>query len=1749
MQGIGSEKPTSPPPPGISADFLTGSTDVGLDRIRTRLLDLTNRNKLLNFRHSKTSSLRFVDVPLNAVFRRLRDNDKFAFRPVPPPFHRAADAPNAKDHAELLGWDTSFDLEEGNEGRDEEIEALPVLHFAESLDAVSRKIASAAKTAIEESGANMLHMVFGFLEWYESEDSEQPRSAPLVILPVSIERTGEKGKAIQAVIEYSGEDLETNLSLAEKMRRDFGLEVPTMEDDDTPEDYFERFAEILELKKRWSIRRQITLALLSFGKLLMYRDLDPKTWPADASIAKHPLVREFFEGSKNEHIEHAEEYPIDEPELKKDVPHLIRDADSSQHSALVHALRGQNLVLEGPPGTGKSQTITNLIAAALARGKTVLFVSEKLAALEVVRRRLDDAGLGVFCLEVHSHKTKKGALLNDLARRYQMRGTFKDPRELDRHLAIVDEKKTLLTRYAALVNKMITPFNATVFEILWGRDRCGQDVAVHQDRLVSVILPVVVQYSRADFAQAEQSLSVYGKHLAAALAACGSLDQHPWAWIGKPLGFRDEELVLGLLDEFLATVHEAEHCSELLENNAGIDVAQNAEGLTQAASALDGLPEPGGPLLRDLLASCQDLNARQLVQEFTMHVDSFRLCLQSLSGVATDASRLLDDGTVKTLVDASGLLNRLGLESHSAADLKVILRKTLDASQLLEDAQSSFRVLMDVMGCDVPSKFSSAKFLLETARIIDSTPVDLLHLRQPQFESEHARPALYAAAQQAAALRAAERVLKEEFGLSLIGGSISLTQLVDYAGILSDASLWSRIFGREYRAATKAYQSLSLVGRRAGRIEKSRALRSAAGYLQQCDQFDNHADYRAMFGSCFHGVGSPWDELTIVLNWYQEVLVGLPQHQSDAEPFRRMLTTARVESLKAIKGQLGLVAADRARLEEAVGRIAEIVQMVPSERSKANSVTFEQLMASLSRLADDLTQVIRTVEEATISDDVPLRALAGVFKDSACCRNAIVSVQGVSELAELIGPSFRGINTNVEPIKNTLRVAESIVLGPLPRKAVEWLLSADHEARIGRLRTWLAAGKELGLTLLRLAHDLASVSGSTVWDGIINSSWGSARAAAQHAMSNRDELARWNHFLRVKIRSKDDGLDRLTTLAESRTIKPDELGSAFHFVFYNTVARSIFATYGELSHATGITQEQVGDQFRAADKAAIRLYSDRVAALVDRQEIPSGNHSGPVSTWTEMALITKEINKQKRHIPIRQLIQRSAKAMVALKPCFMMSPLSVAQYLAPGQLKFDLVVMDEASQLKPEDAIGAIARAGQIVIVGDPKQLPPTNFFQRVASDDEEEASEELRTAVEEGESILDVASTLFQPVRRLRWHYRSRHHSLIAFSNNEFYQGDLIIFPSAFHDDPTLGVKHNFVAEGVFDNGRNAPEAAAVVEAVLEHMRRCPNESLGVVTLNFEQRELVEELLDQRLRDDPAAISFQDRMKGGQEQFFVKNLENVQGDERDVIFISTTYGPDTRGNQFQRFGPINSGSGHRRLNVLFTRAKKRTVVFSSLDPDRIQTTASSAWGLRALKQYLIFARSGVLHRPEESADQATNDFERSVGGVLKEHGFEVVPQVGVAGFFIDLAVRHPVKEGTFLLGIECDGASYHSSRSARDRDRLRQEILENLGWKIHRVWSTDWFKSRDTEVRRLVGKIKRLLAEETRDLTEVVEPTVRLGSDMPSQFVSNLSEPATNVATRLACPKCGSSMMPRQGRFGEILACGKCGHFGRGPQ
>jgi very-short-patch-repair endonuclease len=455
----------------------------------------------------------------------------------------------------------------------------------------------------------------------------------------------------------------------------------------------------------------------------------------------------------------------------------------------------------------------------------------------------------------------------------------------------------------------------------------------------------------------------------------------------------------------------------------------------------------------------------------------------------------------------------------------------------------------------------------------------------------------------------------------------------------------------------------------------------------------------------------------------------------------------------------------------------------------------------------------------------------------------------------------------------------------------------------------------------------------------------------------------------------------------------------------------------------------------------------------------------------EIGVLRHEAHKKTRHLPIRVLLAKMPTLLRNLKPCLLMSPLSVSQFLAPDKISFDLVIFDEASQILTEDAIGAIYRGRQFVPCGDSRQLPPTTFFEQGVSDEYD--SETLDESFDVFESILDECAANAQfPTLSLRWHYRSRDESLIAFSNHRFYKNELVTFPGAHLTDPRLGIQFTHVPDGVYDRGGkrdNPREAQVVVDEIIQHCLERPRRSLGVVAFSVAQMNAIEDQVELLLRRKP---EFEEYLAPGRlEGFFVKNLENVQGDERDVMIFSIGYAKDRHGNLEMRFGPLNISGGERRLNVAVTRAREKVILVSSLRAADFDLSRVHAPGVLALHQYLDYAERG---RDALNLDLSPGSggfespLERDVAGAIRELGYTVVSQVGCSGYRIDLGVLDPANPGRFVLGVECDGATYHSAYTARDRDRLRQKALEDLGWRIHRVWSPDWVSRRSTEIRRL---------------------------------------------------------------------------------
>ena len=384
-------------------------------------------------------------------------------------------------------------------------------------------------------------------------------------------------------------------------------------------------------------------------------------------------------------------------------------------------------------------------------------------------------------------------------------------------------------------------------------------------------------------------------------------------------------------------------------------------------------------------------------------------------------------------------------------------------------------------------------------------------------------------------------------------------------------------------------------------------------------------------------------------------------------------------------------------------------------------------------------------------------------------------------------------------------------------------------------------------------------------------------------------------------------------------------------------------------------------------------------------------------------------------------------------------------------------------------AFGAILRGKQTVVVGDDKQMPPSSFF-KITEDAQDEENEI------QSESILDLASNRFREVVSLRWHYRSRHQSLINFSNHFFYDGILEVVPSPTTKSDSLGVRFVSVKSN-YKSGINLPEVGALMAELRYHMEKFPDLSCGVVAMNERQRSLLEEEIMRAADTDSVVKSYFEKWGATELDYpMVKSLERVQGDERDIIFISTVYGPDTEGKMYQRFPLINTEYGHRRLNVLFTRARCKVVLVSSLKPQLIKLYENSKRGKQALRDYIEYAATGRLHTGTMTGDEADSDFEVAVGRVLEQAGYKVTPQVGVRGFKIDLGVEHPDYPYGFIAGIECDGATFHSSPQARDRDAVRQDILEGLGWKIYRVWSTDWFNNLAREKKKLLEHLRGLM-------------------------------------------------------------------------
>ena len=1363
-----------------------------LELARQDLLDLGLRNTLLNYRLLRARGVEVrhtnPDEPFDLLVREMK---QLSFLPADEP--QAVEEDTLAEESLAL-MPPSEEPHVSSNARRARSTKLQTAHAPSALQSRLLNTYLTAETFLEEQGVNTLFLAFGLLRWYEDDNSQEAHFAPLILVPVKLERNSATSSFH---IQYTEDELGENASLGARIVGDFGLKLPPLpeKEDLSVEDYADQVRRVVAEKPRWQVDDlAIALGFFSFNKFLMYKDLDVESWPTNDSPLQHPILQALLDKGFHEPTSRFSDTDHLDAVLPPQESTNVVDADSSQVLAVADVNGGRNLVIQGPPGTGKSQTITNLIADAIANGRSVLFVSEKMAALQVVKHRLDQVGLGDACLELHSHKANKKAVLAELKRTVELgRPRLEDMAD---EVALLGQTCDRLNEYCEAVNAPVRSSGVTLYQVF----------------------------------------------------------------------------------------------GELLQQ--------------QSVLNLEGLP----PLSLPECITWTSLEYKQkaaLVQEFQAH-------LQTL-GIPQNHRFWAANRTVFLPIEEDALR-----------------RSLTEARQIVERLRTASSTLAESLRLPQPATERDASTLARAARrAMDAPPLDGVRLNAGDWISRQADlKTLLAAGRQWAALH---QEYSERLTLNAWDQDVSALRVT----LAHYGSQWWRIFSGEYRAARKQLTGLCRAGA-PKELAQHLALVDAIAQAQTARAviLQHTALAAALFGVQWQGEQSDWPVLTRLWEW-----------------------------------------------------IVQLYQEVGGGQLPRGLIDFLAGHPDLLRLESDVTAT-----DAALSP---------------------------------FGAVLSGVVTGL-PLDEALRFGPGRHLRDQPLGELEMLL-AD----------W--------------ALHLADLQSMTTYN-----------ALAQ--------------------RCRDAKLSSVLETAETWPEAGQKLSAAFERTRLMGLTSAAYQDHPILVHFSSEGQENAVQTFRRLDRLVQRHNRARLAHS-------HWKHLPPQDGDGQLRVLSREFEKRTRHIPIRRLIAEAGRVVKAIKPVFMMSPLSVATYLSPGGLTFDLVVFDEASQVRPVDALGALLRGKQAVVVGDSRQLPPTSFFDTITSTevvDEDNVTSDI-------ESVLGLFAAQGAPQRMLKWHYRSRHESLIAVSNQLFYDNQLVIFPSPDAARQLSGLVYRHLPETAYDRGgssKNVGEARVVAEAVMTFARTqlARSESnrltLGVAAFSMAQMQAVYDQLEILRRQNPDCEPF--FSPSARESFFVKNLENVQGDERDVIFISVGYGRTANGTLTMNFGPLNGQGGERRLNVLITRARLRCEVFTNLTPDDIDLNKTQARGVQAFKTFLAYARTGNLEMSRPSGRDPDSPFEREVIAALQNAGHEVVPQVGCAGYFIDMAVIDPERRGRYLLGIECDGATYHSARSARDRDRLREQVLVAQGWRLHHIWSTDWFRRPAAELRRVLLAIEEAkLAARLRDREE----------------------------------------------------------------
>jgi hypothetical protein len=1636
---IDSESPSPKRAPELDPR-LTGRDRVlaQIEAWRKELVNLARSNRLLHYRDTKASTLAIVreEHELASIVNWLLAGKAWRFFNPPDP----EDDPGNVDPDDLVA--------EPDELITEKKDQASLLRTLRTLDR------RATQEAMDK-GLWILYMAAGMLNWVDP-DTDEESASPLILIPVTLHRENPREPYRMT---RQDEEIVVNPALALKLA-EFGIKLPTVEepDDLDIDDYLARTEQAIVGRRGWSVTGRIVISHFSFHKEVMYRDLEAN---AD-EIADHPLIEALVHGAAEGSA--ADFDPVPEEEIdERGLPEhgaTVLPADATQRQCITASVEGHSFVMDGPPGTGKSQTIANMIAENIAAGRTVLFVSEKAAALEVVETRMKEVGLGDYTLELHSHKATRKEVAHELARALTHHPANR-PGMPASEVASLARRRAELSARAFAVNRVREPLGRSLNYVLGRIAQLQSYPQAPPPRRIDESL------TASDFGEiltlAQLLALAWGPVARGSDFLWRDLDNVTLTSATRQRVEAQVEQAVAALDRVSRVANDA--CRELaLELPSELIDFHN---VLRILEHLEARPEvPAIWLTEADLAPIIELRKTRGAQ-----VERCASLTESLSSRVSEHFRAVSPATLVELETPASSLAETALGAVTVDSRRSRLDDLLGA---LNESQGFLSSLQE-RATELASAFGLALDRMTYERARQLSELGGLATSPEKPEANWLEPAALASAQHAGdvlqELVDAFKQQREELGKTFEDGILD----IDVDGLIARFQSVHSGIGKlrgSYRSDKRVIADVS----RSGRFSRDAVvLLPQARDWQRLNKKLNDAEARhagELGNHYYHRDSSDFESLDRAMEVARRALdlagprpnlAGLRKQlargstpDADIKANTDWIERGSTEWLRKAEASLPSALIDELTskpLEEAielVARLAKEVNKVSAVLTNTDSVfgrelTVEETLSAL-RARSELEELETQLEASQASDEARL------------------------------GGEYRLQETDWQALDGALDWAaklRTLIATEIDEESAERLLSvAIPPAELREtLTAWTAARDRISANFAvdrreEIREDLAT----TVHD---------VRELLDLLARTLADIDEWLDYSASRTQLVSLGLEEPVEFCESHRLEADSVAPVIERGVLERWADCVVEKNKEQIGAARADQlENIVQEFRRLDQKVIDLASARVISACNERR-PRRTELGPAG------LIRKEGMKQRKHMPVRQLLEQAGGIAQALKPCFMMTPLTVSQFLPPG-LRFDVVIFDEASQVRPCDAINCIYRGDQLLVAGDEQQLPPTSFFDTAVGEGEDEYDED---DFAEFESILKLclgAGGMRQ--LPLRWHYRSQHEDLILYSNHSFYEGRLISFPGAIHSDADVGVELYHVPDGIYRRGtsRDNPREAQVVvdrmmhwaEWSLAHPERAVN--VGVVAFSEAQASAIEVELDRRREErfdlDPF---FQEGRLDG---YFIKNLENVQGDERDVMIFSIGYGPDENQKFTMNFGPINRGGGKRRLNVAITRARRRVEVVSSVRSESFPSEIR-AEGVRHLHRYLDFAARGqeaLALDIGDSALDAESPFEEEVIRVIRSWGYNAVPQVGAAGYRVDIGVPHPVETGRYALGIECDGAMYHSSRVARDRDRLRQEVLEGLGWRLHRIWGTSWYRDRQGQEERLRHAIGAAVSGDT---------------------------------------------------------------------